>query len=215
MMEVRSLPYPDIYFRSLLRCLEGGQTSLQCVRQAAWFSDLNTLWQGDQYSVYIDSPQFDAMLDTNNKVHLAVSNHYHTSTAPFVSCMKVSVLLRPGNDTVVQLEGNQLFVQTGGSEEHPDFVLLPANNLGLLVTGGEKVRSGCSISRYLIHLLVIVGHHHQDQLSRQFLHRALQVLAVRRPRQQTAASQQPSDLSPGGRNQPRLPQVRRVEWGED
>ena len=53
--------------------------------------------------------------------------------------MKVSVFLRPGNDAVVRLEGNTLFVQTGGSEDQPDFVLLPANNFGLLVTGGEKV----------------------------------------------------------------------------
>ena len=140
-MEVRSLPYPDLYFRSLLDCLEQGQTSLQCVRQAAWYSDLHLLWQGDSFSVKMDRPHLDAMLDSDNdnKVHLAVSNHYHTSTAPFVSCMKVSVFLRPGNDAVVRLEGNTLFVQTGGSEDQPDFVLLPANNFGLLVTGGEKV----------------------------------------------------------------------------
>ena len=141
-MEVRSLPYPDFYFSSLLTCLEGGQTSLQCVRQADWYSDLSLLWQGDTFSEKIVSPQFDAMLDTNNnhQVHLAVSNHYDTSTAPFVSSMKVSVYLRPGRDSVVRLEGSQLFLQTGDSEEHPDFVLLSANNVGLLITGGEKVK---------------------------------------------------------------------------
>ena len=216
-MEVRSLPYPDFYFRSLLGCLEGGQTSLQCVRQADWYSDLHLLWQGDTFSLKIASPQFDAMLDTNNnqQVHLAVSNHYHTSTAPFVSSMKVSVFLRPGKDAVVRLEGNQLFLQTGGSEEQPDFVLLSANNFGLLVTGGEKVRRGSnSIFLVFLSLSLFPGHHHQDQLSRQFLHGALQVSPARRPCQQTAASQQRRPLSPGGRNQSGLPQVRRVERGE-
>ena len=214
-VEVRSLPYPDLYFRSLLSCLEGGQTSLQCARQTDWFSDLHLLWQGDSFSVKIARPQLDAVLDTNNnnKVHLAVSNHYHTSTAPFVSSMQVSVFLRPGKDSVVRLEGNTLFVQTGGSEDDPDFVLLPANNFCLLVTGGEKV----VISLYFccFYLYHFPGDHHQDQLSRQFLHRALQVPPARRPLHQTAASQQPCHLGPGGRQQSRLPQVRRVEWGQD
>ena len=181
-MEVRSLPYPDFYFRSLLGCLEGGQTSLQCVRQAEWYSDLHLLWQGDIFTEKIVSPQFDAMLDSNNnqQVHLAISNHYHTSTVPYVSSMKASMFLTPGKDAVVRLEDNQLFLQTGGSDEHPDFVLLSANNFVLLITGGEKVDIGyLSVFLSFSYLYLFVGHHHQDQLSGQFLHRALQISPAR------------------------------------
>ena len=157
-MEVRSLPYPDYYFTMLLVCLESGNSTLDCLTAADWYSDLFLVWQGEKFTQIIDTPHFDALLDSiNNKVFLAVSNHFHTSTLPYVSSMKVGVTWSSGVDTAVAIEGNQLLVQVA---DH-DFVLLSSTHLGLLVTGGDQV-SVVRPAVFLVIVLNVLGYRHQD-----------------------------------------------------
>ena len=157
-MEVRSLPYPDYYFTMLLVCLDSGNSTLDCLTAADWYSDLFLVWQGEKFTQIIETPHFDALLDSiNNKVFLAVSNHFHTSTLPYVSSMKVAVTWSSGVDTAVAIEGNQLLMQVA---DH-DFVLLSSTHLGLLVTGGDQV----SVVRpgvFLVIVLNVPGYRHQD-----------------------------------------------------
>ena len=151
-MKVMSLPYPDYYFVFLLLCLESGSSTVDCLSTADWYSDLYLVWQGETFTEKIERPHFDALLDDNNRVFLAVSNHFHTSTLSYVSSMRVAVLSwSRGADTAVMVEGNQLLMQVASD----DFVLLSSNHLGLLITGGEKVTNSVGPTLYFMFLLQV------------------------------------------------------------